>query len=409
MSYRERIAANSAGGQALRGAFRGATFTVPVDDLEFGRRTQVDEFPLRDTPYVQDLGRKTRRFQIEAFVSGDGYMEERDALIAAIEQPGPGLLTHPYYGIINVTVVEARVRQSSREGGRASFTLTCVEAGEDLFPAIEADTALGLDTHATLASESAIREFARTFSVAGLTGFSIAAVETELSRTIADVEKAVGDVANAIAAEIRAPYNMAGLIVGAVQQIATLAATPFEALRLYQGLFNAGSTGTNPLTTDQRRRQAQATHALRELVRTSAVCEAARAASTADFSPAPATAAGPGVPTSSDDVLRVRDDLLTALDARRAATDPVTGEPIGNELFDALRGLRAAIVADLHLRAARLPQLTAYTPKATLPARLIAWQIYGDAARAEEIVARNKIRHPLFVPGGATLEVLTDG
>lgn len=398
MNWREQITANSARGQALRGSFRGAGFIAPTDELEFGRRTQVHEFPLRDEPYVEDLGRKARRFQIEVFVAGDGYMAERDALIAAIDEPGPGLLTHPWYGVLNVTVVEARVRQSSREGGKATFTLSLVEAGENIFlPTIDADTASGVDAKAATATASAIGEFARKFSVEGLTGFSLAALEAEISRTLADVTKVVGTIANTVAAEIRAPYNMAGLIVGGVQQIAALAATPLEALRLYKGLFDAGSGGASiPPTTAQRQSQARATNALHEMTRTSGVIEAARTASGADFA-------------SSNEALALRDDLLAALDARMEALDPVTGEPIGADLFDALRALRAAMVEDFRLRAAKLPRITTYTPKAMLPARVIAWRLYGDASRAEEIMARNNIRHPLFVPGGSALEVLTDG
>ena len=32
---------------------------------------------------------------------------------------------------------------------------------------------------------------------------------------------------------------------------------------------------------------------------------------------------------------------------------------------------------------------------------MLAYQLYGDADRADEIVTRNNIRHPGFVPGGS--------
>jgi prophage DNA circulation protein len=396
MSWNEQQAANSVAGQRLRGSFRNAEFIVPTNDLEFGRRTQVHEFPLREKPYVEDLGRKARRFTLEVFVAGAGYMAARDALIAEIEKPGDGLLTHPYYGILNVTVVDAKVRETSREGGKATFNITFVEAGEEIFPSSETDTASSTDAAATVASDSAIAAFAKRFSVEGLTGWSIAALESEVASTLAGVTKLVGDVAGTISAEIRAPYNMAGLIVGSIQQIATLAAEPFEALRLYKGLFDSGAgSQAIPTTTATRRQQAQSTAALQELTRASSVIEACRAASQADFA-------------ASDDALTARDDLLDAIEARMQAVDPVTGAPIDSALFDALRSLRAAMVQDLRVRGAKLPRITYYTPAAALPARVLAYRIYGDASRAEELVARNNIRHPGFVPGGAALEVLTD-
>lgn len=397
MSWREQIAANSASGRPLRGSFRNAEFIVPTDDLEFGRRTQLHEFPLRDLPQVEDLGRKARRFTVEVFVAGANYMAERDALIAELEKPGPGTLVHPFYGSLNVTCVEGKVRNASREGGKASFNITFVEAGEEIFPTSEADTASGTDAAATVASDSAIAAFAKRFSVAGLPGWSVTALENKVASTLAGVTLLMGNVAGAIAAEIRAPYNMGGLIVGAMQQIRTQVAEPSEALRLYKGFFDAGS-GDKPVsaTTATRRQQAQSAAALEELVRVAAVIEACRAASETDFA-------------AVDDALTARDDLLDAIEARMQAVDPITGVSIEASLFDALLALRAATVQDLRVRGAKLPRITYYTPATTLPARVLAYRIYGDATRAEEIVARNKIRHPGFVPGGIALEVLSDG
>jgi len=44
-----------------------------------------------------------------------------------------------------------------------------------------------------------------------------------------------------------------------------------------------------------------------------------------------------------------------------------------------------------------------------MPAIVLAYRLYGDAERADEIVARNRVRHPGFVPGGQPLEVLSNG
>ena len=48
------------------------------------------------------------------------------------------------------------------------------------------------------------------------------------------------------------------------------------------------------------------------------------------------------------------------------------------------------------------------TPEATQPALVLAYGLYEDAGREAEIVTRNKVRHPGFVPGGQALEVLAD-
>lgn len=394
MTWRDQIAANSVGGARQRGSFRQATFLVRTDDLEIGRRNETHEYPQRDTPYVEDLGRKTRRFQIEVFVAGNNYIAERDALIAEIEKPGSGLLTHPYYGVLTVSIVDARVRQSSREGGTATFALTCVEGGANLFPASTADTAAKTDAAATAASDAAIAAFAKRFSVGGLPGWAVTAMEGEVASALAGVTAIVGDVAGAVAAEIRAPYNMAGLIVGNIQSIATRARKPFEALRLYRGLFDAGAVDVSTATAT-REQYTQSAAALHGIVATSAVIEACRTTSAADFA-------------SSDDALAERDALLDALEVRMEVTDPVTGTPIDDTLFNALRALRSALVDDMQIRGAKLPRVTYHTSAATLPALVVAYRVFGDAARAEEIVSRNKVRHPGFVPAGVALEILID-
>ena len=76
-----------------------------------------------------------------------------------------------------------------------------------------------------------------------------------------------------------------------------------------------------------------------------------------------------------------------------------------DDLYNSLSDLSAAIVADLGTRPG-LPSLVALTLTVDLPALVIAQRLYGDAARAEDIVARNQVAHPGFVPGGRTLEVL---
>ena len=51
----------------------------------------------------------------------------------------------------------------------------------------------------------------------------------------------------------------------------------------------------------------------------------------------------------------------------------------------------------------------AWVPQATAPALALAQQLYADALREPELVLRNRVRHPLFVPGAVPLEVLADG
>lgn len=72
--------------QLRDGSFRGVPFKIQASRALVGRRGQVHEYPLRDKPYAEDLGRRARAFNVECFVLGADYMAQRDALIAALEE-----------------------------------------------------------------------------------------------------------------------------------------------------------------------------------------------------------------------------------------------------------------------------------------------------------------------------------
>ncbi len=122
-------------------------------------------------------------------------------------------------------------------------------------------------------------------------------------------------------------------------------------------------------------------------MRRTAIAEAARTSSTIEFA-------------SYDEAISVQKRLTEAIDSELLeASDSV---------YAVLADLRAAVVNDIRTRGADLSRIINYTPSRTEPALIIAHRLYGDATRADEIVARNRIRHPLFVPGGVALEVLND-
>lgn len=398
MTWRDTLKGRSIDGVTLRGSFRGAAFVVPTSDAQFGRRVQIDELPLRDLPQSEDLGRRAREYSVEVFVDSslsDDYLSARDALIAAIEKPGVGTLVHPWYGRIRAVVkAGARVREETRSGGRATFSITFVQVDETTYPAATNHTASAVQSAADTASAAAVSDFSNRWNVSGLPDNQVAQLKTRLASTLAGLEARVSGVSASAASDIRSPANMAGLIVGTMQDLPNTVSTPIQALQLYQSLFNAGdSNQALPTTTASRRQQATSDAAVQAVVQRSAVIEAARQSSLATYA-------------SSNDALSTRDILLDALDTQMEATDPVYGEPIDDAVYQALESLRAVVAEDLRTRGAQLPSLVVYTPKATLPALVVAHRIYGDATRADEIVSRNAIQHPGFVPGGVALEVL---
>lgn len=129
-------------------SFRGAEFKIETGARGGGRRQAVHEFPKRDEPYAEDMGRRARKFQVNAYFvqsprNGFDYTAERDALIAALEQEGPGLLIHPTMGEFDVSVDTYNVSERRTTGGYCEIDIQFVEAGSQTSPIAPIDNTQG--------------------------------------------------------------------------------------------------------------------------------------------------------------------------------------------------------------------------------------------------------------------------
>lgn len=136
-------------------SFRGAPFFYFDADQAGGRRLAEHQFPLRDTPFIEDLGRRARKYLIVAYVIGDDYFASRDTLIDALEAAGSGTLQHPYRGPLQVYAREYRVSERLEEGRMAVFEIEFIESGLKPSPVSVTDTSsAATDAADTLASQA---------------------------------------------------------------------------------------------------------------------------------------------------------------------------------------------------------------------------------------------------------------
>jgi len=384
------------------GSFRGVEFRVEAHDHAFGRRCELHEYPKRDEPYAEDLGRKAREFSLDLYVIGPDYMAARDRLREALEKEGPGTLVHPYLGSQQVQVRDASLRESSREGGMARFRVTFVEAGRAAEPRAEEDTAYTVSRRAEESRGAALDDFLDRLDVSG-PEFVRSNVLSSVSRRISALTWTASRVSGS---GLGSWFSRASLLEGSLSGLIT---SPLLLGRGLLSLFTGLGEDTDPATTyavstrslsglaadvpavfatPERSRVASNDAAVAELMGRAAVIEAAEASSRREYA-------------CADEALAARGGLSEALeDMSLAASDPV---------YATLTALRASVVRDLGSRAADLPSLAVYTPPVTTPALVVAHRVYGDAARADEIVSRNPgVRHPGAVLGGTPLEVLTD-
>ena len=389
--------------QLQAASFRGVPFSVLGADGEIGRRNVLHEYPLRDIPYAEDLGRKARQFSVEGLVIGADYMAARDRLIQAIEAPGTGELVHPYRGRQQVVVMSARVTESTAEGGLARFSITFAESGQPLNPAAVNDTQAAVLTAADTAQSAAESAFSSVMEVAGYLDFVTNEALGNLNDTLNSLRlSANGLLSGALMPEfvhtltgisynatalLRTPLDLAQGLFGVGRGLSGLSAAPLLAFQGLRGLWSFGDRA-KPVSgsTAGRKQQAKNQQALINLTRQVGLIEAARVSRLI-------------TPASYGDAIMLRDDLAEALETEAETAD--------DSLYTALTGLRIAVIQDINARAADFSRSVQYPVPRTLPALVLSHRIYGDIAQAEDLIARNKIRHPGFVPGGQSIEVLT--
>jgi len=131
-------------GKLMPARFRNARFHVDSAVRESGRRIVPHEYPKKDIPYAEDMGRRAREFSIRGYiivyprdVGGEGnelkkrdYTTARDALITALETDGPSTLQLPLLGIMEVACTRYRITEENRAGGYCSFDMSFVEYGK---------------------------------------------------------------------------------------------------------------------------------------------------------------------------------------------------------------------------------------------------------------------------------------
>jgi prophage DNA circulation protein len=398
-------------------SFRGVAFHVSSQDTTGGRRNVTHEYPLRDDPYVEDLGAKGKRWTLECYVIGDDYMTARDRLQDALDAEGAGALVIPWKGTVQAAVEEYRMRESIKEGGWAKFTVQFLLTGQSAQPSSTVATSAAVTTASAAASEQAQGEFADSWSVSsGLPEWVRTKAVSKVLAVISTVQKvaALAALAAAFKSEaeslISTPEKLAARmaallesfflssssstssysVTSATDSVASssdgwAAQSALAALAAELGASDSSTTSTTSTSTENKAVVVDNSAALDTLVATLAVVQAAEASADMEFE-------------SSDQAEELMEALSEALDETAATAS--------DDMYLTLTDLRTAVVQDISARGADLASLKAYTPAATLPALVIAHSIYGDATREDEIVSRNNVRHPGAVPGGQALEVL---
>ncbi|AYW93896.1 DNA circularization protein [Yersinia pseudotuberculosis] len=432
-------------------SFRGVPFAVISAEGVFGRRQAIHEYPYRDTAWIEDLGRATRRLTIRGFLiqssglyTAPDVMTQRDSLIAACEMPDAGTLVHPTLGEMTVSIPESGLRlNEGAESGRVfEFTLTIIESGLRVFSVTSSSDAVssiqsswfGLASKSVATFIATVKGEIRSVTQTIRTLKSTAAFWVSMVNSTVSEATNLGNVLRSTLGRDRyGRFNhgtVGGSISGATASVSTQRDTTNLSALVAQKIA-VSVEGRESVSRAAETLQAASTveaHASAALAVVNAIL--ASGASTLDlirmmqeltainddtFRPNPGDSntaaasyqliivlcAGAMVFTASQYQPESYDD---AVDILTRVCDVVDGAALsaadsGNdEVYQELMDLRGSIVTLLQQTGANLSRVEIVNFNRSLPALNLANRLYHDARRGDALVKMANPVHPAFMP-----------
>lgn len=407
----------------LPAQFAGVPFFVEGVTTTLGRRVPVIRFAGRSGSALQDLGQDSTEFALDAFVVGDNYHEQRNALVLALTQQGPADIQIPTWGKYTVRVIRGPVvAESKSQGGFAKITFTCItENLEDfVLPTATSKTLASAATSLTTAilqdhADSA--DYALPSNYLTSTLVVLGNISTALNKVqgtingylnpLQDLSAQLDQLTSQAEGLLQTPSALASSFVSITQTIfdsskvvttnpltglPTVVLSPYQKSQRVRAVNQAmritaalGTSITDPLEASTRldAQEIANNRALNRLIRASALASLATAYSESTFD-------------SSTLALESLKQVRTEIDALQSYSPT-------DALYDALSDLRSRVVDHLVQVAQNLPQVVVYTQRPAIPALVLAHMYYGDATRESEIIERNRPKYPGFLSGDLEL------
>lgn len=387
-------------------SLNGVPFLVSDENTGFGRRSDVAISPGAERAQFVDLGPSIRPIQLTAFFNGPNYDTQRNAFLKALSGPGPLALVHPHYGRLFVVITNngARVTHSDEQTRKASVSLSFLEVDQT-------DFVQRLDTIQSVFFEMAALDTSLIDSPP-----TLPSNDPNLLSKLQDLGLLLEQIQGRIAGKLNVIDHVTSAVQSFSDGLAGIASTPSQMFTKITGtvraVFDLFQTARDlapdvqlDTTVDQVAVLMEAVTDLAEFgldeifvtpIAPSAVIDHRNRRGLSAGIRFSGLAAGSDVLAetdldSADQALDLQTQLVDLFDAAREPDLPT-------EVRGASRKSQGAISEHLRTISATLPQITEYTPARTVPAILLAYWVHGDPERGSEIVRRNLIPFPNFVP-----------
>ncbi|MEE5097524.1 DNA circularization N-terminal domain-containing protein [Pseudomonas alliivorans] len=199
----------------LPASFRGVGFFISSTVVPIGRKGQLHEFPQRDEPYFESLGKQSQVHTVTAFIVGPDCFEQRDKLLQALETPGAGELVHPWLGRMQVQVGDCDMTHSLAEGGIVHLNLKFYPDQPLKFPTSTLNTGRQLMQASEGLLDSALRRYRAVMATVDAVRINIQALRSTLSGVFATIQRqfasfmtVYSDATALVHSLVNAPYTL---------------------------------------------------------------------------------------------------------------------------------------------------------------------------------------------------------
>lgn len=430
-------------------SFREVQFFVKSHSGNFGRRVISHDFPFLDKPFTEDLGKKSRSFNIEGFLIGEDYFAQRDKLISACEQFGSGVLVHPYLGRLQVNCQSLSINESFDDGEITNLSFQFVESGDVLIAVIDTDKTAKLTDATSAIKINSLDNFKKIYEIKDTVKSGIQKAKDAVNQTLDNLNKAqklcadIAQTGNDLAQLVRESSNAIDKIILFPDKVSALFESAYGALSTSIDKFNskndpkrlmaaASLLGTasgslaSPNSTalnsaygqksspenDMKRRDAwmSLSHAKVNQVqilnsvsieaqteqRNKILIELTTNALALSYL---ADAAVSSSFTSSEDVNHSRNLILTI-------ADEILEHPlISDDMFYSIQNMQSYLSQALFSVANNLPLISIFKVEKNTNILSFLYENFESLDKEEDLISRNNIQDPFEIKAGTTLQV----
>lgn len=403
-------------------SFKGVKFYSNKSGIEGGRNLHSKKIPFSDRIKTIDLGTREKTIPLSGFVIGPDHRRLAKDLISVLDKEGPGELTHPTIGSISVYIQSWTASENEDARGMTRFNLNFIQHNELTVESVPIPVESDLSTGSETIVDAARSNFLDNFNITDLAVDGLERLEGGLQTAVDSIMPAIDFIEDQ-------NRNISRIAFGIRQmrsQIKDLINKPSQLFKRLKDSFDNlwGAINNQPFGNSAEGNNSSVVELLQESFSTSEF----------PFEPDPVGDLASQKSLSSN-ISLIRDTLSLLVTAQAtkclpeiiSASTPVSGDDMraakavivdnvnnilesaqSPDVFRAVLNQRALVLEYFRVLEGRLSpvSLVDVTPSIVLAYNLSGSDILEDLLSVEdEIIFRNNIIHPGFIPASESVEV----